>query len=85
MRTGTRKERRLERYEQIRSRMGDDDLKALVMMIEDDKQRSILIKELIEKTVDEGAFQGARAWLHKVTDPDSGRVGYVTRGTGPAP
>jgi hypothetical protein len=34
--------------------------------------------------VDEGAFDGIRTWLDKVTDPDTGRVGYTTRGTGPA-
>jgi hypothetical protein len=34
--------------------------------------------------VDESAFDGLKAWLDKVTDPDYGRVGYVTRGTGPA-
>lgn len=34
--------------------------------------------------LDEAARDGARAWLAKVTDPDTGRVGYVTRGTGPA-
>ncbi len=34
--------------------------------------------------VEEEAFQGMRAWLDKVTDPDSGRVGYTARGTGPA-
>jgi len=44
-----RKERRLERYEQLRSGMGDDDRKALVMLIEDDQQRAKLIRELIEQ------------------------------------
>jgi len=34
--------------------------------------------------VDEEAFDGIRAWLDKMTDPDYGRVGYVTRGSGPA-
>ena len=29
----------------------------------------------------EGMFDGAIAWLDKVTDPDYGRVGYVQRGT----
>jgi len=44
-----RKERRLERYEQIRTRMGDDDVKALIMLLDDDGQRATLIRELIEK------------------------------------
>ncbi|MDJ0522143.1 MAG: hypothetical protein QNJ90_08730 [Planctomycetota bacterium] len=35
-------------------------------------------------TIDESAFDGLRAWLDKVTDPDYGQVGYVQRGTGPA-
>jgi hypothetical protein len=34
--------------------------------------------------VDEEAFEGIRAWLDKMTDPDYGRVGYVQRGQGPA-
>jgi len=44
-----RKEHRLERYQEMRERMGDNDLKALVMMLDDDDRRSALIKELIEK------------------------------------
>ena len=35
-------------------------------------------------TVDSSAFDGLKAWLDKVTDPDYGRVGYIQRGTGPA-
>ncbi|MGE0190895.1 MAG: prenyltransferase/squalene oxidase repeat-containing protein [Planctomycetota bacterium] len=35
-------------------------------------------------SVDDGAFDGIRTWLDKVTDPNTGRVGYLTRGTGPA-
>ncbi|MDJ0973674.1 MAG: hypothetical protein QNJ98_04380 [Planctomycetota bacterium] len=34
--------------------------------------------------VDDDAFDGIRAWLDKMTDPDYGRVGYITRGSGPA-
>lgn len=44
-----RKEKRLARYEELRTKMGDDDVKALVMMLDDDKQRGALIRELIEK------------------------------------
>ena len=44
-----RKERRLARYEQLRSRMGEDDVKALIMLLDDDRQRARLIKELIDK------------------------------------
>jgi hypothetical protein len=35
-------------------------------------------------TLDESAFDGVKAWLDKVTDPDYGRVGYIQRGSGPA-
>ena len=34
--------------------------------------------------IDEEAFEGVRAWIDKMTDPDTGRVGYQMRGTGPA-
>lgn len=35
-------------------------------------------------TIDEDAFNGALAWVDKMTDSDYGRVGYITRGSGPA-
>ena len=35
-------------------------------------------------TYDEEAFEGIKAWMDKMTDPDTGRVGYQQRGTGPA-
>jgi hypothetical protein len=35
-------------------------------------------------TVDPATFEGARAWLDKVTDPDTGRTGYTNRDNGPA-
>ena len=34
--------------------------------------------------VDDDAFGGVKAWLDKMTDPDTGRVGYQQRGSGPA-
>jgi hypothetical protein len=34
--------------------------------------------------IDEEAFEGIRAWVDKMTDKASGRVGYVTVGSGPA-
>ncbi len=34
--------------------------------------------------VEEGAFDGARAWFDKMTDPGSGQVGYNVRGGMPA-
>jgi hypothetical protein len=33
---------------------------------------------------DESAFEGVKAWVEKMTDPDYGRVGYIQRGSGPA-
>ncbi|MDF1700353.1 MAG: terpene cyclase/mutase family protein [Planctomycetota bacterium] len=35
-------------------------------------------------TIDESSFEGLKAWLDKVTDPDYGRVGYTRRGEGSA-
>jgi hypothetical protein len=34
--------------------------------------------------VDPAAFEGAKAWLDKVTEPEYGRAGYTARGNGPA-
>jgi hypothetical protein len=34
--------------------------------------------------LDEDAFDGIRSWIERMTDPETGRVGYTTRGSGPA-
>ncbi len=34
--------------------------------------------------IDEAAFDGVKAWLDKMTDPEFGRVGYIQRGGSPA-
>ena len=34
--------------------------------------------------VDADAFEGIKTWIEKMTDPDTGRVGYQQRGSGPA-
>jgi Ca-activated chloride channel family protein len=34
--------------------------------------------------VDPAAFEGAREWMNKVTEPEYGRAGYTARGNGPA-
>jgi hypothetical protein len=34
--------------------------------------------------LDEEAFAGIRTWVDRMTDTDTGRVGYLTRGSGPA-
>ncbi len=35
-------------------------------------------------TIDEEAFDGIKAWIEKMTDPDYGRTGYIQRGGAPA-
>ncbi len=34
--------------------------------------------------VNQAGFEGALAWIEKATEPEYGRVGYTSRGTGPA-
>ncbi len=34
--------------------------------------------------IDADAFEGIKAWIDKMTDPETGRVGYQLRGSGPA-
>jgi hypothetical protein len=34
--------------------------------------------------IDEDAFDGIRSWIERMTDPETGRVGYTERGSGPA-
>jgi hypothetical protein len=50
-------------------------------LINDDAQKRGKALPLV---VDEEAFDGIKAWLDKMTDPDYGRVGYISRGQGPA-
>jgi len=69
---------------------GDNDTSVTAWMMMALKSADLINKDAIKRgkeaplTTDAGAFDGARAWLDKVTDPDLGRVGYVQRGTGPA-
>jgi len=69
---------------------GDNDTSVTGWMMMALKSAMLINKDAQEKkkplplTVDESAFEGIRAWLDKMTDPDYGRVGYTTRGTGPA-
>ena len=35
-------------------------------------------------TIDDEAFDGIKAWIEKMTDPDYGRTGYIQRGGAPA-
>jgi hypothetical protein len=41
-------------------------------------------KEAGKLRVPKEGFEGARAWIDKVTEPEYGKVGYTARGTGPA-
>jgi len=69
---------------------GDNDTSVSGWMMMALKSAQLINKDAIKRgkpvplTIDESAFDGLKAWLEKVTDPDYGRVGYVQRGTGPA-
>jgi hypothetical protein len=69
---------------------GDNDTSVSGWMMMALKSAEIVNKDAIKRgkpaplTLDESAFDGLRAWLDKVTDPDYGRMGYTTRGSGPA-
>ncbi len=58
-----------------RSRGGDSDTSVTVwclMAVKSGKYAGL--------EVDPDCFEGARAWIDKMTDPESGRVGYLARG-----
>jgi len=40
--------------------------------------------KMADLLVDPAAFEGVRAWLDKVTEPEYGRAGYTQRGNGPS-
>ncbi len=69
---------------------GDNDTSVSGWMMMALKSAQLVNKDSLKRgkpaplTLDESAFDGLKAWLDKVTDPDYGRVGYVQRGTGPA-
>ncbi len=72
----------------IRSGQNDTSVTGWMMMAL--KSASILNKTAIKRgmaaplVIDESSFEGVTAWLDKMTDPDTGRVGYITRGGGSA-
>jgi len=69
---------------------GDNDTSVSGWMMMALKSAQLVNKDAIKRgkpaplTLDELAFDGLKAWLEKVTDPKTGRVGYVAPGTGPA-
>ena len=69
---------------------GDNDTSVTTWMLAVIKHAKVVNREAVEAgrpaplTVDESAYDGAKAWLQKVTDPDYGKVGYLTRGSGSA-
>ncbi len=71
-------------------RPGDNDTSVTTWMVMCLKSAALINQSALKRgkpaplAVNLGAFQGARAWIEKVTDPDYGRVGYNQRGSGPA-
>ena len=69
---------------------GDNDTSVTGWMMMALKSAKIINEDAVGRgkpaplVIDESAFDGIKAWLQKVTDPDYGKVGYLTRGSGSA-
>jgi hypothetical protein len=60
-------------------RPGDNDTSVTGWMV-----MALKSAKLCKLRVDQAAFDGVKAWIEKATEPEYGRVGYTSRGTGPA-
>jgi len=61
------------------ARPGDNDTSVTIWMV-----CALKSAKAARLRVDQAGFDGARAWIEKVTEPEYGRAGYTSRGTAPA-
>ena len=56
-----RKEEKLRRYEAIHKQVGNDDLKAMIFLLEDDRLKAQLLEQLIERDMTEDQLRAKKA------------------------
>ncbi len=56
-----RKEGELRRFEALHARMGNDDVKALIFLLEDDRLKADLIRQLVERDMSEEQIRARRS------------------------